>query len=259
MRSDLTKLLATLKMLAHYGDHEQKLEKKRMNEVNPTKRLNQNLCLWNLAVINNIDFKEKTFSYGNIFDVTRGTSYATLRMAFQIPLSSQIIESKNDEKNLYDEIFNECLAFYYSNDKKLQYETNFGVLTRNFGTSDTNEGIYDAAKMYKIDFTLDLNKYLDIVADESIFRRLINLRQEWPNLRPILAAAIGVKFLDKLEKVVDYRATVRIIELICVSVGIALQIHLKSKNLNKNNIWDEKYEEFQILKIWYSWYSNKKF
>ncbi|RHZ71230.1 hypothetical protein Glove_261g3 [Diversispora epigaea] len=321
MGSDLTKLLATLKILAHCGDHERKLEKKRMNEVNPTKRLNQNPCLWNLAVIDNIDFKEKTFSYGNIFDITRGTSHATLRMAFQIPLSSQIIESKNDEKvltsdcifgmndiaqkklDLYDEIFNECLAFYYSNDKKLQYETKFDVLTvrkkiikrldrgcfgdshdivilEAGGTPNTNEGIYDAAKMYKIDFALDLNKYLDIVADESIFRRLINLRQEWPNLRPILgswhtskdmasafvtifssygifdlAAAIGVKFLDKLEKVVDYRATVRIIELIWASVGITLQIHLKSKNLNKNNIWDEKYEEFKILKIWYSFYN----
>ncbi|RHZ84783.1 hypothetical protein Glove_75g68 [Diversispora epigaea] len=93
----------------------------------------------------------------------------------------------------------------------------------------------------------DLGTAIDIVGDESIFRRLMNIRKEWPNLRPILGmwhtnkdmlsaiiaifssygifdlgTAIGVKFLDKFEKVIDYRATIRTIELIWVSTGIRI-------------------------------------
>lgn len=70
-----------------------------------------------------------------------------------------------------------------------------------------------------------------------------------------LATAVGVKYIDKLEKVVGYRATVWIIELIWVSVGIALRIHLKSKNMHKYDIIDDKFEEYQILKIWYLFYN----
>jgi len=37
-----------------------------------------------------------------------------------------------------------------------------------------------------------------------------------------LAARLGVLFLDKLEKVTDYAATCRVLELIWVAVGCAL-------------------------------------
>src|SRR4051812_34578291 len=104
-----------------------------MNNVNPTERLKQDPNIWNLAVIDNIDFKQKTFTYGNIFDATRETSHTTLWMAFQTELPNPINETKDDENelitdqvfgmndethqilDLFDEIFDECLAFYYSN------------------------------------------------------------------------------------------------------------------------------------------------
>lgn len=82
MAGDLTNLLAVLKVLSHCKEHERRLEKERMNKVDPIKRLKKNSYFWNLAVIDNIDFKEKTFFYGNIFNVTCGTSHATLRMVF---------------------------------------------------------------------------------------------------------------------------------------------------------------------------------
>jgi hypothetical protein len=319
LATDLTELLAVLKIISHSNDHERVLEKKRMNQVNPTERLKQDPNIWKLAVIDNIDFKQKTFTYGNIFDVTRETSHTTLRMAFQTELPNPINETKDDENELvtnqvfgmndeahqildcFDKIFDECLAFYYSNGE-LQYMMDFDASTIHdkileklahgcFGHSshvvileaggipNNNEGIYQSAKMYKSDFSLDSDNYLDIVADESIYRRLTNLRQEWPNLRPILGqwhtnkdmasalitifssygifdlcVAIGVKFLDKFESVIDYRSTVKTIELIWVAVGIALRIYLKSKNLHKNNILDENFEEYQVLKVWYLFY-----
>ncbi|RGB43274.1 hypothetical protein C1646_750018 [Rhizophagus diaphanus] len=139
-------------------------------------------------------------------------------MVFQTPLQTSIIKTKHDKKalifhqifginitiqkilNLYDEILDECLGFYYSNNdhENLQFRTNFDIST--------------------------VHKKLIERMDQGCFGdsqhvRLINLRKEWPNLRPILAAAVGVKYIDKLEKVVDYRVTVQIIELILVSVG----------------------------------------
>jgi hypothetical protein len=53
-----------------------------MELSNPASRLIQGKNVWNLATIDNIDFKEKSFKFGNIYDVTRETSHATLRMAF---------------------------------------------------------------------------------------------------------------------------------------------------------------------------------
>ncbi len=42
--------------------------------------------MFNLAVIDNIDFKERSFEFENIYDVTCDTSYVTLRMTFQFTL-----------------------------------------------------------------------------------------------------------------------------------------------------------------------------
>ncbi|RHZ55257.1 hypothetical protein Glove_417g21 [Diversispora epigaea] len=317
----LTDLLSVLKITSHSNDYERILEKKRINNIDPKKRFQQNQNIWNLAVIDNIDFKQKTFTYGNIFDTTRETSHTTIRMAFQTELPNPINETKDDEKklisdqvfglnntaiqimDLFNKIFDEHLAFYYSDSTgELQYMTNFDattihnkileklthgcfdnsshvVILEAGGMPSSNEGIYQSADMYKKDFLLNSDNYLDIVGDESIFRRLMNIRKEWPNLLPILGmwhtnkdmlsaiivifssygifdlcTAIGVKFLDKFEKVIDYRATIRTIELIWISVGIALHIHLKLKNININNILDRNFEKNQIRQVWYLFY-----
>ena len=44
------------------------------------------------------------------------------------------------------------------------------------GIPSSNEGIYQLAEMYKKDFSLNFDEYLDIVADELIFWYLINIR-----------------------------------------------------------------------------------
>ncbi len=43
-----------------------------------------------MAIIDNIDFKEKSFKFDNIYNVTRDNSHATLRIAFQIWLLIKI-------------------------------------------------------------------------------------------------------------------------------------------------------------------------
>ena len=50
----------------------------------PASKLKTGPNIWNLAVVDNIDISQHTFSYGNIFDVTLHTSHAMLRTVFQI-------------------------------------------------------------------------------------------------------------------------------------------------------------------------------
>ncbi|PKB95830.1 hypothetical protein RhiirA5_435946 [Rhizophagus irregularis] len=155
-------------------------------------------------------------------------------MAFQMRMPILLEERADDKKNItsptglfaihqkiFENIDHSCLAD----------APNIVILeTGRIPSSD--EGIFQSTEMYKQDFNLGLDDYLDVVADEAIFRRLIKQRKIWPKLRPILgqwhtskdmcgvlivlfssyrifelAKVSGVKFLDKLDKIVDYRFT----------------------------------------------------
>src|ERR1043165_5615989 len=61
-----------------------------MEKSNPTKCLIKNNNIWNLVVIDNIDFKEKSFKFENIYDVIHGNSHAILRMTFQAQLLFEV-------------------------------------------------------------------------------------------------------------------------------------------------------------------------
>jgi len=66
-----------------------------------------------------------------------------------------------------------------------------------------------------------------------------------------LAASLGVHYLDKLEKVVDYSATCRVLELIWVAVGIAINKYLCEKN---KIIEDIENDNNNVLKVWYYYF-----
>ncbi|PKK57698.1 hypothetical protein RhiirC2_797577, partial [Rhizophagus irregularis] len=222
--------------------YERTLAKIRMETSDPTRRLIQGSNVWNLAIIDNIDFKEKSFKFGNIYDVTRGSSHATLRMAFQIQLPidvetgpEKIIEltaetplfgmNKGIDETLaiFQQIIYKLLDFKKINEK-LTYETNFNAET--------------------------------IKPDEAIFRRLIKCKEKWPHIRPLLgqwhtskdfcsvlivlfssygllslASRLGVRFLDKFESAVDFRSTARVLDLIWVAVGVAINIYITEKGI----------------------------
>ncbi|GBC53624.2 hypothetical protein GLOIN_2v1881008 [Rhizophagus irregularis DAOM 181602=DAOM 197198] len=186
-------------------------------------------------------------------------------MAFQMRMPIPLEERADDKKNItsptglfaihqkiFENIDHSCLAD----------APNIVILeTGRIPSSD--EGIFQSTEMYKQDFNLGLDDYLDVVADEAIFRRLIKQRKIWPKLRPILgqwhtskdmcgvlivlfssyrifelAKVSGVKFLDKLDKIVDYHFTVCVLELIWCAVTISICIYMKKTNLNKYNIMD---------------------
>ena len=118
-----------------------------MKASNLAKCLIQGNNIQNLAIIDNINFKEKSFKFGNIYDVTHGSSHATLQIAFQMQLSFEIntgpeqiieltaetllfgINEDIDEALIvFQQIIYELLDFKKINEK-LTYKTNFNSET----------------------------------------------------------------------------------------------------------------------------------
>ncbi|UZO08108.1 uncharacterized protein OCT59_028374 [Rhizophagus irregularis] len=107
-----------------------------------------------------------------------------------------------------NEIFISLLAFRYNERQELEYnkidltainseilrQTEFGcnllppnvVILEPSGFSNDDNEILHVTEMYRRDFSLEENDFLDICADEAIFRRLIKCRNKSENIRPIL-------------------------------------------------------------------------
>ncbi|PKC53495.1 hypothetical protein RhiirA1_479176 [Rhizophagus irregularis] len=200
-------------------------------------------------------------------------------------IDTQIFKISQEMRDIIfkiNEIFISLLAFRYNERQELEYnkidltainseilrQTEFGcnlpppnvVILEPSGFPNDDNEILHATEMYRRDFSLEENDFLDICADEAIFRRLIKCRNKSENIRPILgqwhtskdmmsalvtlfssygiydlATALGVKFLDKFAAVIDYRSTRRVLELIWVA-----KIYLR--------IWYLYYEWFAIWK-----------
>ncbi|RIA84891.1 hypothetical protein C1645_831612 [Glomus cerebriforme] len=110
----------------------------------------------------------------------------------------------------FDNIIDKCFTFYSNLNGKLQYMTNFNastihnrilekldhgcfgnpshiIILKAEGIPNSNESIYQLAEMYKKDFSLNSNEYLDIVAD----RDAICNPQIW-----IIHSSIRIKQID---------------------------------------------------------------
>ena len=160
--------------------------------------------------------------------------------------------------NSFQKILEKLLDFRKTNEENLVYNQNFDaeiikkeilaefehgcqgpspyvVILEPGDNPNSDQAILGAANMYKADFNLLESEYLDIVADEAIFRRLTRCQAQYPQLRPLLrqwhtskdfcsvllvlfssygifnfARELGIKFFDKLEANVDYRSTSRV-------------------------------------------------
>ncbi|GES84165.1 hypothetical protein GLOIN_2v1785590 [Rhizophagus clarus] len=122
------------------------------------------------------------------------------------------------------------------------------------GNPNNNDDIAKACNQYFIDLNINNDENVNICCDEAIFRRVMNYHLINPKVCPLLgqwhtnkdmcsvllvifssygiynlAALLEVKFLDKLEQVVDYRSTYRVLDLIWGAVGCALNIYAKKK------------------------------
>ncbi|CAG8646272.1 7851_t:CDS:1, partial [Cetraspora pellucida] len=73
-------------VVAYFKDYKVKARKQHISDANTQKRLKFELNIWNLAVIDNTDFKEKTFVTSNLFNDTRNTAHAILCIVFQFKI-----------------------------------------------------------------------------------------------------------------------------------------------------------------------------
>jgi len=65
----LREILRLTNIIPYTKRHENRLEQSRAHTADPTERLIAGPNVWNLAVIDNIDFRASTYSRGNIYDV----------------------------------------------------------------------------------------------------------------------------------------------------------------------------------------------
>jgi hypothetical protein len=310
--TSLYAILHTANVILHTQSYKRRLEKSRINKSNPKDRLIEGDNIWNLCVIDNIDFKKKTFAYGNIFDTTRNSFHATLRMVFQfllpIPLKSIINDNNdNDNNNKNNNLFGKS---EFTNNLLKNYESIFYdfLLSQSWDVSNfynhkiikdieigckniplsnvvilepgdnpnCNANVHNACEMYFNDVGTSNSNNLDIACDEAIFRRLISYQKSKPNVRLLLgqwhtskdicstlitifsgygifnlAANLGVHYLDKLEKVIDYSATCHVLELIWIAVGTAITYYIYSKN---KTIKDIENDDNNVVKVWYYYF-----
>ena len=100
-----------------------------MIAANPRERLWVGDNIWNIGVIDNIDFKEKTFAYSNIFDQTRSTTHATLRMVFQYKMPTSLSTLLNNILPISDI---STLKLWGDNIKVQNFIHNFHQIFKNF-------------------------------------------------------------------------------------------------------------------------------
>ncbi|CAB4393181.1 unnamed protein product [Rhizophagus irregularis] len=129
LTAQLHQLLTTINAVAHTQRHERKLENIRITTANPHERLWVGDNIWNIGVIDNIDFKEKTFAYSNIFDQTRSTTHATLRMVFQYKLPTSLSILLNNILPISDI---STLKLWGENIKARQFISNFHQVFNDF-------------------------------------------------------------------------------------------------------------------------------
>ncbi|CAG8481236.1 12637_t:CDS:2 [Acaulospora colombiana] len=102
-----------------------------------------------------------------------------------------------------------------------------------------NEHVYRAVNMFLEDFGYTKNGILNLVCDEAIYHRMKDYKSDEQT------------FFDKLEQVVDYRATFRVLELIWIAVAVAIHLYVKEMNIYINNV---PKENNNLLKVWYNFY-----
>jgi len=65
-----------------------------------------------------------------------------------------------------------------------------------------------------------------------------------------LASCLGVYFLDKFEAAIDYRLTARILDLLWVTVKLAINIYIIKEGISFFKIINDKNDEYICLKVY---------
>ncbi|RHZ57020.1 hypothetical protein Glove_395g65 [Diversispora epigaea] len=167
--------------------YERCLETQRMELANPTLRIQQFSNIWNVCVIDNIDFKEKTFTYGNIYNITHENTKLfeenSITKEVIIIFNSIFIQLlnfhiNNDFSIQYSssynvEIFNEKIRNHFCNNNLLNYPPAHLVILEASDNPNNDANINAACEQYFNDLKINNNSKIEVVGDETIFRRIL--------------------------------------------------------------------------------------
>jgi hypothetical protein len=199
MVGSLHKILHEVNVVSYVKDHEVRVQKKRMSVTDPRTRLDLHSNILNIAVIDNIDTKDSTFQYGNVYDVVRATAHATLRMVFQFQrpesadLNNDSLGSKIFGVSPIIEEWQKTLDTIFI--KLIKEKPSFGaedvdvairkhinpalfvappnVVILQPGEAPSKNGhVHRAVDMFLEDFGYTENGALNLVCDEAIYRRM---------------------------------------------------------------------------------------
>ena len=133
----LQQILYGAKVISYSKWHENQLELEQAHHADPASKILQGTQhMFNLAVIDNIDFAALTFKSGNIFDTPRKTSHATLQLLIQftLPNATDDIMESIDEPLIGESSFTDNLL--------ITFETAFNAM------SDDNNNVFDLEHLH---------------------------------------------------------------------------------------------------------------
>ena len=180
-----------------------------MQAADPTVQLHTGPFIWNVCVIDNIDLREATYKYGNVYDVAGKSFHATLRMIFQFKLPVEISSISDKKITLSvghkifgddDEYIQEWLqkinvvfkALVTKNsfdmdeiNKELVDHIDLGcrieepnvVILEAGDSPSNNKSIFNTCQAYFRDLDIEKGR-LDIWADQAIHQRLIKFNDK---------------------------------------------------------------------------------
>ncbi|RHZ84801.1 hypothetical protein Glove_74g102 [Diversispora epigaea] len=224
LSSSLHQVLESVNVVSHSIKHERKLEFKRMSNTDPRLHLISGSNIWNICVIDNIDFKQSSFSWEdetielNEHNFTIGLNEDANKVVLSFEdIILQLLSFNNNNnfnRNFNIEIINKKITEIFSNNSHLP-PANIVILEAG-NNPNSDEDIKQSCDQYFKDLNISTNRYINICCDEAIFRRIMLTFSSYGIYN--FAALLGVKFLDKLEQVVDYRSTCRVLDLIWSAV-----------------------------------------
>nr|CAG8595457.1 516_t:CDS:2 [Entrophospora candida] len=169
----------TVQVASHSKRHEYRVCNERISSIVPAARLEIGPNIWNLAIIDNIDIRDHTYSYGNIFDVTCNTKHAVVRTSLQYKLPHPVGTPIDDSEQILPEpIFSDQFA----NEWIEKYDDIFSVLyeenNRDFGMEKINESIRNYIKPgLQVERERMLMLYDEFVDESNVPRKERNVNE----------------------------------------------------------------------------------
>ncbi|CAG8748732.1 12813_t:CDS:2, partial [Dentiscutata erythropus] len=145
-KQNITNQLTLMPSLLLKDDYQ--LEKLLISE-DQSNKLGPNI--WNICILDNIDFMRRSFSFRNIYDTTRITTHACLRMVFQFELPIPLEEIFAKAKALPKDYLFEIGTSIFTNQMNLKFENTFhSLLTRDEKELDVDKVFEELIKRIAI-------------------------------------------------------------------------------------------------------------